>query len=485
MCAINRRKWHVHDMNHVMSGVQNSEIPPELLRHLRDEFGSHGERAVEFLMTASKLLSLAEQLQSGGAARIGGAIAYCLREGMTAILASHQSSDPSWGKVSREVVDAKRRYEAVRNYPGADEKHALTDLLRRLDGMERFHQQKRVHERRLLAVMLDRTGSRPLSDDLAGKYQELVSDLSKGVHSAHSVEQAREIWSDCVDLLKRVFLPPEVRLRKLQILAEKKQPSEADVSNVGTLIVTPAHLSHFLAKIEDTVWLQKLTRTGLLDPPDDGGPWPVFGAVSRLTSRDPDAVVDWLTAIYVRSAQSPRCAWPVGCAALDVGEAALPLVVRILREHSKQDMIDIARRAAAIGDASAAVFESIAEFLFEQEPNYANRGLREVAKRLVNGVQSENARRRIELLCRRISLTPQDDTPVWLHESWRYGSIAERLDGSAGEGLAILLRALVDIAREAQQRRWLTTEALCTLTAGIPGTVGLRMRLWLLNNGPT
>ena len=463
--------------------MNDKEITAELFAHVREEFGSHGERAVGFLVTASMLLSVAEHSEPEEAPRIGEAVAHCLREGLKAIPHSHKTDAPLWRQVSREVVEAKQRYEAARNYPGADEDEALSDLLRRIESMDEFHRQERIHERKLLAVMLDRTGTQSLSDNLAGQYQRLVSQLSTGAHSSFSVDEGRKGWADCVKLLGRAFLPPELRFRELQMLAEKQQPSDADVGAVERLIVTPAHLRHFLAKIDGIVWLEKLTKTGLLDPPDDWGPWPVFGAVSRLSTRFSEALVDWLTVIYRRSVRSPSSAWLVGSAALDVGEKGIPLVVDIVLEHSEHHMVVLACRAATMGDASATELESIATFLFDRQSGYSDPRVQEIAARLVEGAGPLNVRRRIDLLCRQISLTPQDDIGLWLYRTRREGTIADSPEGSEQDRLEIIVGALVDIARIAQQERWITTEALGEMISGLPGMIGIRMRVWLLSNG--
>lgn len=97
--------------------MELSRAQPELLDHLVVEFGEHGHRAVEFVLTAQRLLE-------GGldaAPRAAAMIAYCLREAMKAIPASQDAGDGgSWKHLSREVVSAKTRYELVRGVPGED-----------------------------------------------------------------------------------------------------------------------------------------------------------------------------------------------------------------------------------------------------------------------------------------------------------------------------------------------------------------------------
>ena len=126
-------------------------LDPELLSHLKAEFGSHGHRAVEFLFTAWEILSWIEQSPDDVPPRVAETVAYCLREAMTEIPQSQNARGSSWSNVSREVVDAKRRYEQAERYPGMDAEGALAALLRKIDEMAKIHDQKQIHERRLLA----------------------------------------------------------------------------------------------------------------------------------------------------------------------------------------------------------------------------------------------------------------------------------------------------------------------------------------------
>ena len=466
------------------STFRHSPIEPRLLSHLKTEFGSRGERAVEFLHTASELLASLEHDPADVAPRIPDTVAYCLREAMTEVMNSQDVQGPLWKNISREVVDAKRRYAQTRGFPGTDASGALADLLRCIDEMAELHRQEGVHERRLIDVMVHRTGARPVSNAVSRDYQKLVSLLSSGLHGSVSAEQAKKMWSACVDLLGKLFLPPDIRSEQLAALAQKDDPSDDDVAAVKKLLVTPIHLRHFLGRVRTPIWLKRLTADSVLDPPDDGGLWPVFGSVGRLARQDPDAVVDWLTTMYGRIRDTPECAWMLGLAALDVGEAALPLVLCIARRHpDRADMVDLAWRAARIANPSGRVFESFADVIFNQQSSSLGPTFEEVAERLVSGAESSNALRRAELLCFKIRATPPDDVSRRHRETMRDGSIAERLDRGFDDRFEVLLQALVKLARRVQRERWLETPSLLALMNGLPGLIGPRMRVWLLSNG--
>ena len=252
----------------------------QLLGHLRSEFGQHGRRAAESLLTARKLLDWAKGHETA-APRTGNAVAYCLREVMTEILKSQDDSGQSWRTVSREVVDAKQRYEHVHR-SGSEQQRPLTDLLNKIDDLAEFHQRESDRERRLIAVLFDRTGGPPVAGNRSvKKYQRTMRSLNKDVHGSNlDVDHAESTWSECLALLSMLFLP-DTRYRELGRLAKAKQPSLEEVGEVSELVIAPAHLRYFLARIERPVWLDMLTDSGLLDPPDNGEGWPVFVATER------------------------------------------------------------------------------------------------------------------------------------------------------------------------------------------------------------
>ena len=149
-----------------------SEID-QLLAHLRSEFGPHGRRASDYLLTARDMLDWVKGREAT-APRLGNAAAYCLREAMTEILNSQADSGQSWRSVSREVVKAKQRYERVHG-TGSNGQRPLAELLKKIDDMAGFHKRESDRERRLIAVLFDRTGSAPVAGSTSVmKYQRTL-----------------------------------------------------------------------------------------------------------------------------------------------------------------------------------------------------------------------------------------------------------------------------------------------------------------------
>ena len=450
------------------------------LAHLRSEFGPHGRRAADSLLTAQSLLKWAKGHEAT-APRIGNAVAYCLREAMTEILNSQQVSGQSWRSVSREVVEAKQRYERVHR-SGPDGQRPLAELLTRIDDMAEFHERESDRERRLLAVLFDRTGSRPVAGSTSVKrYQRTLHSLNGVVHGStpHAVDQAERTWSQCLTLLRMLF-SPDVRYSELGRLAKTEQPTVEHVAEVSELVISAAHLRYFLARIERPVWLDMLTDSGLLDPPENGEGWPAFVATERLARQYPAAVTHWLDKIYERLSGKTNCVSMIGDAALAIGDVGLPLVARIVRRHSSEpDVVRLSWDASRSAKPSSDSFDSFVGLVFDQQSSSFAWTFGEIAERFVSAVNSGNAVTRLQLLVSKIKSTPRADFARSWHESKLYGSIADRyLAGD--ERFDVLMQALMKAARTAAQ--FVGVEFLLDLMDTLPGMIGVRMRVWVLAN---
>ena len=114
-------------------------------------------------------------------------------------------------------------------------------------------------------------------------------------------------------------------------------------------------------------WLDKLAETGMLEPPNEDGPWPAFAAVEHLAADHRDAVAAWLTRMYETYGRDPVRAWFIARAAVGVGDAALPLVVRAVGDHPTSPAI------AGLGvwavdklEPSGKLVESLADLLLNE-----------------------------------------------------------------------------------------------------------------------
>jgi hypothetical protein len=207
-------------------------IDPRLLDHLVVEFGDHGARSVEFLQTAHRLLELES---ASSVPRLPETITYCLREAMKTIPASQELGGGGlWRIASRAVSDARRRYVLVRGVPGEDEQGALDDLFAAIDDLDLVYSREGIHERRLIAIMVNRTGALPVASGTAPiqAYQDLLGELDEALHGDATLDRARELWDRCSAILRQLFLPPELRHVELESLAAIESPTIGDVERL-------------------------------------------------------------------------------------------------------------------------------------------------------------------------------------------------------------------------------------------------------------
>ena len=460
--------------------LTQSEID-QLFGHLESEFGSHGRRAADSLLTAQNMLKWAKE-RGTAVPRVGNAVAYCLREAMTEILNSQDNSGQSWRSLSREVVEAKQQYERVHR-SGSDEQRALTGLLQTIDDLAKFHERESDRERRLIAVLFDRTGSTPVVGSTSVKrYQRTLQSLNSVVHGSapHAVDQAERTWSQCLALLRKLFSSNE-RYSELGRLAKTEQPTVEHVAEVSELVISAAHLRYFIARIERPVWLDMLTDSGLLDPPENGEGWPAFVATERLARRYPASVAHWLNKMYKRLSVNTKCVSMIGDAALAIGDIGLPLVARIVRRHSSEpDVVRLAWDAARSANPSLDTYDSLVDIVFNQKSSSLAWTFGEIADRFVGGIDSSNSMPRLRLLASQVGSTPGNDHVRSWHEFKPYGSIADRYDDRHDERFDVLIDALMRGTRTALQ--WVEIDSLLALMDTLPGVIGMRMRLWLLGN---
>ncbi|MCA1703071.1 MAG: hypothetical protein LC808_07295 [Actinobacteria bacterium] len=456
---------------------------PRLLDHLTVEFGDHGRRAVEFLLTAQALLELESPRESP---RLPETVAYCLREAMKTIPASQDVGGGGlWRSASRAVADSRRRYELVRGVPGEDEQGALDELLATIDDLKIIHSQEGIHERRLIAIMVNRTGALPVASGTAPirAYQDLLRELDEALHGDTSLDRARQLWNRCAAILRQLFLPPDLRHAELDSLAATEAVTDGDVGRLLPLIAGPNHLRHFLSRIPSPEWLEALTESGILDPPAENGPWPVFAAVDRLAPDHGPALADWLHHLYNRNASDAARAWFVARAAVDVGYDAAPLVLRVLRDHSGVSSIaDLGVWAVEKVEAHAELVETFADILLNEASWRSASYVDPVIERLLEGMEGANAARRLQLLCWKLrGLGVDEGSRPWFNYE-RAGSIAGWTDDGRDDRFTVLLHALVEAVR--RSRGWIPVADVLVIVDLLPDDLRGRVRALVLAGSP-
>jgi hypothetical protein len=455
---------------------------PELLDHLVVEFSDHGRRAVEFLATAEGLLELDPEAR---APRRPEAVAYCLREAMKAIPASLKVEGAHlWKTASRAVTEARRRYELARGMPGEDEPGALDDLIAAIDNLELVHSQESIHERRLIAIIVNRTGALPVAAGTAPirAYQALLVELDNAVHGATTHAEARVFWNRCIGLLRQLFLPPDTRHAELSVLASIEEPDSADVDRLLPLIAGPNHLRYFLTHVTSPAWLEALTETGILDPPTENGPWPAFAAVDRMSEGHATAVSAWLNRMYGRHASDPAKSWFIARAAVDVGSAGAQVVIRVLHDHPLvPNIASLGVWAVEKLDPESELVEAVADVVLNAASWRSTGYVHPVIERLTGGLSEKNAPRRLQLLCWKLgTVDAEEDGRRWF-VSDQSGSVADWAHEGPDDRFAVLLRACVDTVRHSTE--WMSTDELLAIVDTLPQNLRGRLRAFVLAVG--
>ena len=455
-------------------------LEPELLDHLRVEFGQHGHRAADLLSDAHAYLVLRTPT-----CRLREVVAHCLREALKSILASVGSAGAGgWRHVSREVVDARQRFgRAVE--PGEDVEGALRDLLASIDDLSRFHDEEEgLHERRLIAVLLSRTGAAPLSAGTTPvrDYQNLLGRLDRAAHGGATNESAEELWKECAAISRSLFLPPEIRHAELERLAQLEDPTSADTKAVLGLLSSPGHLRHFLGNIESPIWLESLGATDVLDPSDTDGPWPPHVAVTRLAERYPGKITAWLQGMYASQDTGPVPAAQVCHAALNVGGPALSLVLAAVRDHpNNHGIMTLGVRAAEQADASAALVEDLADLILNPSSWRAALFVEPLLEQISAGANEDNSRRRISILVHKIRVLSDDDRLLRNLKWRRSGSIADTPARSTRDDRSwALLSCLLRLLGCAWA--WTPASDLLDHLDRLPDSLRQRLRAWVLAN---
>ncbi len=459
-----------------------SGLEPELLDHLRVEFGESGTRAAGFLQTAQQLLDG----ESPPVPKHGELVAYCLREAFTEIpKASGTPNDRRWEELSREVVESAKRYMTAAELPDEDSAGALDELLSAVDTLDKFHKEgKKVHKGRLIALMIQRAGVEPLSSGTAPvhTYQRLLDRVNAAAHGGCTVAEARQYWSECLVLLRQLFLPPDVRLGKLDELAQLDTPSDAELTDVLDLAATPNHLQRFLRKVTSPRWLWLFEGSDVLN--SGGGElwWSACSTAVRLADTHRDDVLFWLSKMHDKYVNELERARPIARAASQLDGRALDVLLKIVRRYPEDDRVVLTGLNAALElDTSDPMVEDLADVLMNESSWKHLVVADRLSAHLVAGIDERNAVRRIKLFCFKLNNVSNDDLVLGLLRE-PPGSIADGHSFFPYDRSSVLLGSLTRAVRAAWE--WLSAMDLLESTNNLPGHLEDRIRAWILAYAP-
>ncbi len=464
------------------------QLEDEVKDRLVDELGEHGQCALELFDTAYALMST----NLPDASRLGQAVAHCLRQALKAIgEAGAGGESVAWRDLSRAVVDAYEQYRRVEGLGVADdvEEQALSSLLSRVDALKQFHDDEPGrHQRRLRSVM-DRVGATPITADSITvdplkAAQDLFSRLNTAAHDDAGPIDPEQLWEESLDVLRRLFLPPQVRIPELERLAEIKDPTEHDRDAVMKLVASPEHLRRFLDRVTSPTWLTVLSDSGHLDPPsDESSGWPAHQAVRRLSESHPSEVSDWLKAMARQHKSDPIYARCIAHAASAAGEPGASVVLEILHAHQHdRHIVFSALRAAEQLPAADQRVEAFADVILDKWSWSRTTWIIPLLRHIKDGITQQNARQRIELLCYKIPSDTDEDHSLWWLGADLSGSVSDidgERTGNRFEALLCYLLAAVEVSWT-----YLAVSDLLEFTQMLPNRIAPRVRAWILAQAP-
>ena len=459
------------------------EIGFELAEHLRVEFGADGSRAVEFLETARRVL----EDPTDSWPRVGETVAYQCREALESVTEAggRPGAGSRWRELSREVVKSADRYANATQTQDDDAPQLLRELLGRIDEVRRFHDEgESRHQQQLIAVIVARAGVPPSEGSgVISAFQDLFDRLNDALHGDCPVSSAREMYGECVALVRRLFMPMESRDSELRSLAAVDSPTQADVKKLLELVATPVHMAQFVRSMATPQWLAQLDAARVFDREHIEVWWAIAAAAQRLGPMHAEMVSGVLSGLWKRNDADPERLRCVADAARRMGLPGAPLMLEILRRHPDNGaVVSEAVQVATELDPSAPLVADLIDLLFNEVCWPRLFVPKELAGRFVTGIDEHNARARVELLCLKLKSTPDDDH-LRMRMRWDLtGSIARLEERGPHERSKVLTNCLVSALRRACLSMPLSE--ILDLFSLLPDELRVRARAWLLAEVP-
>ena len=446
---------------------EDKEMQNRLFSRMKQEFGERGVYAVEMLQTAERLLEQTEQIP-----RQASAAAYCIRQAVVEIFQKERNSRSLWRVVSREVVEAKRRFKDSPN--PTDE---LPDLLSAVDRLAKIHDGDTIHQSRLRAAIKFMTGDDPLAGESSPlkEYQGLIEDLYTPVHDVKDqsdAEAVRAHYNRAVYTLARILLPSS-RQEVIAQLAELHEPQSADARRLKEIMVSPNDFDYFAGRMKSAAWFEVMDRD-MLKPPSGSSPWLVHHIVSNLKGEHLDAFISLVNENWDD--------WTVDGAGLDgmgfvgfrLGDRGLPFLAKALQKKPEsKTLCSFAALAYSRTKPSNPWIARLAGILLNPTSALGDYDRADtIPARLVDGMDLSSSEERIAILvfslamwleCRDIGYVPS--------------SIAD-IDRNAPPVTNGIIRGLCDALKKGRSLGMPTLDLVGQITR-LPEHIRSRLEAWL------
>ena len=456
--------------------------PPIFIR-LANDFGENGTRAVQFLRTAKTLIE-----SPTSAPKIGESIAYCLREALVTIPRTGRLEPNRWRLVSRDVVDARRRYEQALGFTGMEDQalSALQDLLRSIDDLDTIHHQESIHLDGLRQIIKQRTGVDPLTHDahVLPQYQKLIDDINGAVHGELrsqniSVEVASQYYERSIDVLSRLFLV-DPRIDRLKELASQPNPTSADLETLNRYVITPIDMRFFASLITSPAWLDLMLDHELLAlPTNPSEMWPAATMIYRLRDNHGEALASWLEKAWGKWGSTDHGMISLATGAFNAGQNGYSVLLRCIQARSGVSPI-CKFGCWAVDDMESAdrLVLSFADSLLNPAAALDSYEKKRVVDKVVSGINADNWLACVELMVYKVQAHINSEKYFYLPED---NSIGDRSEESRYNFAKALIEALIRALRAAIDLGQ-TTADLTEATKNLPLAIGDRVSVWLRTN---
>lgn len=373
-----------------------------LIEVLRVE--EYGDRCVGFLVTAFDLLG------SGfNSPRLAQTVAYCLREAIEAVLESSSLRKGRLAPLSHRVVRASKSVVGDGDASIDQRRSDLDELLSCISDLEQFLRQPGLRDRQLEDVFIRRTGFAPAAA-VTERFLALWRRLNGCLHNKDSDENADELWSESLAVLRMLFMQPEERFAEIERLAQIDSPSSSDHEALLELLTTPVAQRVFFREVRSLAWLPLLHESGYLSPPPDGGVFPAAIALERFAADYPDAVRWWLETLYEECGADKTCAYVLARTGMWIGEPGFGIVLKAIRDHPKRsELVIFGMSVVKKASPQSKLVERFADVILNEDNYSVWSHVEPLLERLAKGANEENGARRIRLLRNKLRSVPESD----------------------------------------------------------------------------
>ena len=418
-------------------------------------------------------------------------IAYSIREALKSLLDTqaptvrrNQGETTGWAARSRAVVTAHEAWIGVRGGSDEDQQAALKNLSVSIGEMAEVHQQDGLNRRRLVAVLVDRTGSFPSGDGsrLVEEYSELVEGTNASLHTEITLDEAARYWDKSVALLGTLFMPPSRRNERLEELARLQSPTGDDLLQLRRLVVVPGNLEKFLGSLTHAGWLDLLESSGLIDPQNTQNWWVGHSLVRVLKDAYPSETLGVLEKLFFKSTKGIHSVYAIAWAAHDLGVSGRALLLECLRRfpaNVSHLAVDEIKNGEASDDFVNAVADAVLNPNVLAEEPYND----PLLEALAAGVNQDNYRQRVTLLVQKVRKFDKD-VRSWPMLTFERGiSVADKRRFRANQDALELLYSLTEVITAALP--FTNPAEILELVAGLSDIPKGRVGPWALAQFPT